>query len=207
MIEFRNMLSGYSCRLSHYALDKFVSQELSKLTSCTPLSLASEFPERSNWLNQFVLRRILCDHVAEERAALAFVLVRRAEAAIDEWELACEAARQGVQRPSGYFKALRHLESCLAALWQGLDSGRRALGTDLFTKGDGSVYERLNWLYNKGRHFDPQALPAGDLHALWLTNDGFHSREHAVTFEEMRDAIKVLGRMTDTIAGSVPKTG
>jgi hypothetical protein len=193
--------------LSHYALDTFVSQDLSKLTSCDPQSLASEFPERSYWLNQFVLRRIFHNHIAEQHAALTFVLVRRAEAAIDEWELACEAARQGVQKPSGYFKTLRHLESCLAALWQGLDSGRRALATDLFTKGDGSVYERLNWLYNKGRHFDPQALPQGDLHALWLTNDGLHSREHAVTFEEMRDALKVVGGMVDKIAGSSPKSG
>jgi len=181
--------------LSHYALDTFVSQDLSKLTSCAPQSLASEFPERSCWLNQFVLRLIFHDHIAELRAALAFVLVRRAEAAIDEWELACEAARQGVQKPSGYFKTLRHLENC------------RALATDLFTKGDGSVYERLNWLYNKGRHFDPQALPQGDLHALWLTNDGFHSREHAITFEEMREALKVLGGMVDKIAGSAPKAG
>ena len=101
----------------------------------------------------------------------------------------CEAARQGAQRPSVYFKVLRHLESCLAALWQGIDLKRRALETDVFAKGDGSVFERLNWLYNKGRHYQPQApLPAGDLHALWLTNDGLHSRKHAVTFEEMREA-------------------
>jgi hypothetical protein len=174
----------------------------SKLDSCTPLSLASDFPERSHWLDQFPLLRIFHNHVAEERAAFAFFLVRRAEAAIDEWELACESARMGIQQPSRYFKALRHFESCLASLWQGLDLGRRALERDLFTKGDGSVYERLNWLYNKGRHFDPQELPSGDLHALWLTNDAINSREHSVTFEEMREAIKVLGRMANSIAGS-----
>jgi hypothetical protein len=168
--------------LSHYALDTFVSQELSKLTSCAPQSLAPEFPERSHWLNQFVLRRIFHDHVVDDRAGLAFALVRRAEAALDEWELACGAVREGVRRPSAYFKALRHFESCLASLWQGLDLGRRALGTDLFAKGDGSVFERLNWLYNKARHFDPQSLPAGDLHALWITNDGLRTREHAVYF-------------------------
>jgi hypothetical protein len=47
---------------------------------------------------------------------------------------------------------LRHLESCIASLWQGLEFSRRALDTKLFEKGDGSVYERLNWLYNVGRH-------------------------------------------------------
>jgi hypothetical protein len=193
--------------LSHYALDAFVSQELSKLTSCAPQSLASEFPERSHWLNQFVLRRIFHNHVADDRAALAFALTRRAEAALDEWELACEAVRQGAQRPSAYFKALRHFETCLASLWQGLDLGRRALDRDLFSKGDGSVFERLNWLYNKGRHFDPQDLPTGDLHALWITNDGLRAREHAVTFEEMRDALRLLGRTAQAIAGGAPEAG
>lgn len=193
--------------LSHYALDAFVSQELSKLTSCAPQSLASEFPERSQWLNQFVLRRIFHNHVADDRAAFAFALARRAEAALDEWELACEAVRLGVQRPSAYFKALRHFEACLASLWQGLDLGRRALGMDLFSKGDGSAFERLNWLYNKGRHFDPQDLPAGDLHAVWITNDGLRAREHAVTFEEVREALQILGRTAQAIAEGAPQAG
>jgi hypothetical protein len=193
--------------LSHYALDAFVSQELSKLTSCAPKSVASEFPEGSHWLNQFVLRRIFRNHVADDRAALAFALARRAEAALDEWELACEAVGQGVQRPSAYFKALRHFETCLASLWQGLDLERRALNTNLFSKGDGSVFERLNSLYNKGRHFDPQDLPAGDLHALWITNDGLRTREDAVTFEEMREALSLLGRTAQAIAGNAPEAG
>lgn len=193
--------------LSPYALDTFVSREISKLTSCTPQSLAVEFPERGYWLNQFVLRRIFQNHVSEEHAALAFVLVRRAEAALDEWELACNAATEDIRCPSGYFKMLRHLESCLAALWQGLEFAHRAIKSNLFVKGDGSVYERLNWLYNVGRHFDPQALPSGDLHRLWITNEGLHSREHSVTFVEMRDALRSFARMVDEISGSFPKSG
>jgi len=192
--------------LTHYALDTFVSQEMSKLTACAPQSLAAEFPEHSHWLNQFVLRRIFHNHVREEHAALAFVLVRRAEAALDEWELACAAASD-VRNPSGYFKMLRHMESCIAALWQGLEFSRRALQTKLFEKGDDSVYERLNWLYNAGRHFDPQELPSGDLHRLWISNDGLNSREHSVTFVELRDAIKFLAGMVEQIAGSSPKAG
>jgi len=190
--------------LTHYALDTFVSQEISKLTACVPESLVTEFPERAHWLNQFVLRRIFQNHVSDENAALAFILVRRAEAALDEWELACIAATQDVRHPSGYFKMLRHLESCIAALWQGLEFSRRAIDTKLFDKGDGSVYERLNWIYNVGRHFDPQALPSGDLHRLWITNEGLHSREYSLTFVEVRDALKSLARVVDKIAGSSP---
>jgi hypothetical protein len=46
--------------------------------------------------------------------------------------LACIAATQDVRHPSGYFKMLRHLESCIAALWQGLEFSRRAIDTKLF---------------------------------------------------------------------------
>lgn len=192
--------------LTDYALDAFVSQEMSKLTACAPESLASEYPEHIHWLNQFVLRRIFHNHVSEEFAALAFILVRRTEAALDEWELACAAAHD-VRKPSGYFKMLRHLENCISALWQGLEFSRRALNKKLFEKGDGSVYERLNWVYNVARHFDPQELPSGDLHRLWMSNNGLHSREHSVTFSEVRDAIKFLAGMVDTYAGSSPKGG
>ena len=53
--------------LSHYALDTFVAQELSQLTSCNPASLAEEFPDREEWLTEFILRRIFNARVAEDR--------------------------------------------------------------------------------------------------------------------------------------------
>jgi hypothetical protein len=175
--------------LSHNWLYTFVSQEISKLTACAPQSLATDFPEANQGLNRLVVRRLVPNPVAEDHATLAFILARRAEAALDEWELACVAA-QNVRTLSGYFKMLRHLENCIAALWQGLDFG---INGKLFIQGDGSFYERLNWLYNKGRHFNPEELQqSGDLHRLWISNDGLHSQDHAVTFTELSDAIKFL---------------
>jgi hypothetical protein len=191
--------------LTHYALDTFVSQEMSKLTACAPQSLATEFPERSHWINQFVLRRILHNHVSDEGVALAYILVRRVEAAIDEWELACSAAGD-VRHPWGYFKMLRHLENCVAALWQGFEFCRHALGTKLFEKGDGSVYERLNWLYNVSRHFNPNELASGDLHRLWISNEGLNSREHTLTFLELREAISFLAKLVEKFVGRSPET-
>jgi hypothetical protein len=189
--------------LSNYTLDTFVAQDISKLTACSPQSLASQFPEREHWLSQFILRRVFTNHVAEEQAALAFILLRRTEAAFDEWELAC-ATSSRAHNPSGYFKMLRHLENCISALWQGLSFCRRGLGKDkhFFKKDDGSVYQRLNSLYNVSRHFDPYSLPSGDLHCLWISNDGLHSREHAVTFVELREIIESLADIVQKFAGS-----
>jgi hypothetical protein len=186
--------------LSSYALEMFGSQEISKLTACSPTSIATEFPERSTWLNQFVLRRIFHNHVPDERAALAFAILRRAESAVDEWELACDAVGRGVRTVSGYFKALRHFESCVAALWQGVNFGREALGTSVFQKGDGSSYERLNYIYNKSRHFDPDGLPSGDLHPVWIANGGLSTREQSITFDELREIVGRVARIANTIA-------
>ena len=125
--------------ITNFSLDEFVSQQLSKLTACAPQSLAEDFPYRDDWITHFVLRRIFQNHVPSDKAAAAFVLVRRTYAALDEWEVACMTAKRDVRKPAVYFKLLRHLEGCLSALYQGLEFARKAVGTNFFEKGDGSV--------------------------------------------------------------------
>lgn len=188
--------------ISNFALDSFVSQDLSKLTSVSMQSLANEFPDADHWFAQFVVRRILHGHVSDEKAPLVFAIVRRTHAALDEWELARTASTGNLRTPAVYFSLLRHLEACITAIWQGLEFGRKAIGQELFQKADGTVYQRLNWIYNASRHFDPEDLPKGDLHKVWLTNEGIHTREHAVTFQELRETISMLARISDKSAGA-----
>lgn len=45
--------------LSFYALDNFVSQELSQLTECRAIGVADEFSDSQSWLTDFVLNRML----------------------------------------------------------------------------------------------------------------------------------------------------
>ncbi len=188
--------------ISNYALDTFVAQDMSKLKKLSVNSLAGEFPSADSWFAKFVLRRIFQAHVPDERAALAFAIVRRAHAALKEWELASAAAQGDLRNIATYFSVLRHLEACLSAVWQGLEFARKSLGQDLFTKGDGSVYERMNWVYNVSRHFDPMALQSGDLHRVWLSNDSMHTREQALSFDELREAVRMLARVSEKVAGT-----
>lgn len=185
--------------LTSAGLDTFVSQGLSALTNCSVQSLDADFPKRATWINDFVMRRKFHDHVRDERAALAFVLLRRAEAAIDEWELACSVVKGKLRSAYVYFKALRHFESCISNLWQGLEFARRSLAMKIFEPGDGSAYERLKQVYNTSRHFDPAKLPAGNLHAVWLTNSGMRTETHEISFAEIREALAMLGRIATKI--------
>jgi hypothetical protein len=191
-------------------MDKFVAQHLSELGPCSLPSIADEFPEHSAWISTFVLKRIFQNHIEESKAALAFVFLRRAEAAFDEWELArrtlAELARE--KTASGYFKALRHLESTVAALYQSYDFARA--GKAYFETRDGSSLERLNSLYNTSRHFDPSKLPPGDLHAVWITNNGLCTRANSITFEELLELLRGTGKLATAISsgkGDAETTG
>lgn len=188
--------------ISNYALDKFVAQDMSKLSQLSIKSLAEEFPNADTWLAQFVLRRIFQAHVPDEKAALAFAIIRRTHAALQEWELASAAAQGDLRSIGIYFSVLRHLESCISSIWQGLEFARKSLGQDLFVRGDGSVYERMNWVYNVSRHFAPEALPQGDTHRVWLSNQAMHTREKTVNFDELREAIRMLARVSEQVVGA-----
>lgn len=88
---------------------------------------------------------------------------------------------------------------------QSLDLARKALEYQLFTQGDGSPYERLNRIYNKGRHSNPEVLPAGQLHAVWIKNDGLYTDGNNLTFDELRVLILDIGRIADKLAkGELP---
>jgi len=188
--------------ISNYALDTFVAQDMSKLTQLSIKSLAGEFPNADKWFAQFVLRRIFQAHVPDEKAALAFAVIRRTHAALQEWELASAAAQGDLRSVGTYFSVLHHLESCISSVWQGLEFARKSLGQDLFKKGDGSTYERINWIYNVSRHFDPEALPQGDTHRVWLSDQAMHTREQTVSFDELREAIGMLARVSERVAGT-----
>ncbi|MBS7781480.1 hypothetical protein [Acidovorax sp. CCYZU-2555] len=186
--------------ISNYALDTFVAQDMSKLTQLSIKSLAGEFPNTDKWFAQFVLRRIFHGHVSDEKAALAFAIIRRTHSALQEWELASVAAQGNLRSVATYFSVLHHLESCISAIWQGLEFARKSLSQELFKKGDGSTYARINWIYNVSRHFDPEALPQGDNHRVWLSDQAIHTREQTVTFDELREAIVMLARVSEKLA-------
>ncbi len=195
--------------LSLYALDNFVAQDLSKLTECRLVSVADDFPDHASWLSLFVLTWMLRIRVPKEKAALAFALIRRAESAIEDYEAARAHLAdlvKGGQNISLYFRCLRRLDSTVAMVYQALDFSRKAVKKDLFAPGDGSPCQRLNRIYNESRHADPETLPSGQLHAVWIKNDGLYMNGVNLTFAELRELVCGIGRIADKLAkGDVPE--
>ena len=189
--------------MSHYALDKFVAQDLSQLTECRAAPIAAEFPDYQSWLSSFILTSMFRHPLSEDKAALAFALIRRAEAAISDYEEARAYLSEFVagNRDVGvYFRSLRKFESAVSVLCQALLLVPKALGKKLFKKGDGSSYDQLNLINNKIKHADPEALPAGHLHVVWLKNEGLIADGASLPFDELRDLLHQIARQADWLA-------
>lgn len=189
--------------LSFYALDNFVSQELSLLSECRAVGVADEFQDRQSWLTTFVLNWMLRLPLPREKAALAFTIIRRSEAAITDYEeareLLAKLASSG-ESVSLYFRCLARFESTVAMVCQALTFIRKALNIKLYKKGDGSPHERLFIIYNKSRHCNPETLPTGHLHAVWIKNDGLFVDGAHLTFAELRELVREVGRIADKLS-------
>jgi hypothetical protein len=127
---------------------------------------------------------------------------------LNNWELLCDlAAKLSPSDVDTYFRALEGVENLISASWQGVDFTRRALKVDVFKRGDGTEYERLNHIYNVSRHFNPEQLPAGRMHAIWITHEGIscvdeNGSEWKLSFAELREIVGMLGRMADALANN-----
>jgi hypothetical protein len=83
---------------------------------------------------------------------------------------------------------------------------KKVSGIPFFQKNDGSRYQRLNEVYNVGRHDNPAALPTGHVQLVWLENDGVHVASGALAFEELRNLVAELARAAEYTASCGPWT-
>lgn len=194
--------------LSSYAYDKFVIQEYSALTDCCALPVGTDFPDVELWLSSFVLNTIFRVPLPQDRAALGFALIRRAQGSIEDFDAGCQLLRAFVEEKRGvesYFRCLRKFELAAHQTYQAFDVGRKVMNTQLFEKGDGSPFQRLNEIYNLSRHQPPTELPPDHLHPLWLRNDGLYCKSAHLEYSELRELICSLARIAKRVAhGDVP---
>lgn len=96
---------------------------------------------------------------------------------------------------SEYIIAIGHWEVFLSQAYQAwclLARGQKIL----FAPGDGSTMQRLNLLYNRTKHAESaitaEQLPPDGTLPVWLKNDGLHSVESSLTFEEIAEMLEDL---------------
>ena len=188
-----------------YTLDNFVSQELSKLTTCNVNELTSRFPQSTHWIGNFTLNSRYGRPVNMDARKFCLAFLRRAEAAFFNYELGRQALIEfeesvkqgGPKKTSVYFRALHFFETCLATHWQALKLFEKLSNEQPFQQGDGSSTEKLNQIHNKSKHYNPAELPSGQLHAVWITNEGLNIQNVCLTFAELEELMVDLGKTAD----------
>lgn len=184
-------------------MDKFIAPDMSKFTEASIPDMSDTSREQDYWLRNFMLNTLVRVTIDEPTRQTLFNFLRRAELAFREYGLAREqtlAYLQNTEAITPYFAAISHWEVYLSHAYQAyclLARGQKIL----FKKGDGSILERLNLLYNRSKHVD-KAIEAGQLPskstmAIWLTNDGIQSINGGLTFTEMADILTELAMWSD----------
>ncbi|HSE16952.1 MAG TPA: hypothetical protein VLB46_07850 [Pyrinomonadaceae bacterium] len=192
---------------SDYAIDNFISPDLSKLTECNAVEIATRFPQSAHWLANFILNSIFGHPIGADGRRFCYLFLRRAEGAFIDYEEARLALvefiagmQDGSRRLLPYFRALHFFEATLPLLWQGFVLFSRLKGEKPFQKGDGSDYERLNTFYNLSKHVHPNDLPPNRLHTIWITNEGLEAEAKQLSFTSLEKLMVEIGELADTVS-------
>ena len=181
--------------------DRFVAPEISSFTEASIPDL-SELQER--WLVSFILSSFVVQLDDATRRTF-YNFLRRVEGAFREYSSARQMTMAHLANPnpdavSQYIIAIGHWEVFLSHVYQAwclLARGQKIL----FTPGDGSIMQRLNLLYNRTKHAEKaitaEQLPPDGTLPVWLKNDGLHSVESRLTFDEIAKMLEDLAVWAD----------
>lgn len=191
-------------------MDRFVAPEISTFTLATIPDMSSDDPEHCHWLEHFVLNSMNRVNYPYPDYQYLFNYIGKTEIAFAVYSLARAESLAYIQdrRIQNYMTAIGHWEGFLAQSWQALYLLVR--GQKLFSNSDGSDFQRLNLLYNLTKHLDSvigrREIPEGTTLAVWLKNDGLHSRAGSLTFDEMAEILKGLGRYASALKDPLTMT-
>lgn len=202
--------SATGMQLSNYFLDNFVAHKLSLLTECG----ATELPEKTNWLNTFILNTVSGVNLPAKSRAYLFNFLRRAEGALSAYREARVALIEYVETPrnvlSPYFRALLNFEVCISQCYQGYELLATASGEKLFEKNDGSWAARLQILYVDSKHMDRMIdggkIPTEATAAVWITNRCLESSRAMLSFDELVEMLLNMGRLAGRLSTLEPLT-
>lgn len=187
---------------TYYAIDKFISQDLSKLAACNMPDL-SQFENAKSWVANFILNSIFRVTVDQKTKQLIFAFLRHSEMAFMEYTSAKTELQEYIAGPkdrvSTYFRALYHLESTLALADRAYEFLRKFTNQKFFEKNDGSALDRLRRIYNISRHLEQSTMSEEQLHPIWITNQGINTSKCTLSFEELKELLIEIASCADKL--------
>jgi hypothetical protein len=185
------------------ARDKYITPEISKFTTASIRDMSDTDPQQDHWLMNFILNTMTRVDMPPKNRQQCYNLLRKSHLAFAEYDRARERTLTFLDEPRRnlvYLEAIVSWESFLSYAWQAHLSFKR---DGWFVKGDGSILQLLNTLYNKSKHADDaiervEFLDDGPL-CVWLTNNGLRSVDASLTFDEMAEVLSSLSRYASAV--------
>ncbi len=141
--------------------------------------------------------------------------LRRTELAFQEYDLARERTFQHLNSPRGqgighYMAAIGHWEVFLGQAWHAillLSYIGGLNGQGIYEAGEGTIEERMNFLYNRSKHAEKSITgdfyPEDSTLCLWLYNEGLKVTDGHLTFLEMHEVLRNLAKWADRVEDPV----
>lgn len=196
---------------SHYALDQFFAPKLSDLGVPHVPALSIDAEVSRSWISAFVLTCALRVQIDDPYRQLMFSYLRRVDAAVVNYcqaqtDLAAYLSAKNVGI-THYSRCLYAFENCIAMSYQAFLLLRQLVPDkpSLFERGDGSVLQRMDRVYNASKHADEfianggRYPPNGTL-PVWLVTTGIESVDCVLTFAELAEEIEALARIAKQLA-------
>jgi hypothetical protein len=195
---------------SNYLLDNYIAYKLSELTQCH----APQLKDDAKWLNAFILTSVFRVQLPAKTRAYVFNFLRRTEGATSAYRAALSEIHEYLNTPrnviSPYFRALSHIEICIAQCYQAYELLSRASGEPIYVQGDGSPEERLQIIYADSKHMDHMIagdkLPEEATAGVWITNTGIASARGMLTFAELHGILSNMHSLAERLSVLKPRT-
>ena len=182
---------------------------ITELTECNIPGLEELKTTSSNWVHSFIMNSFMAAKYPPPMHQYALVFLRKAESSFQEFYFARNSLSSYIttqilhnDRPSEqisqYFAMLHRFEVLISQIYQAYMVYEKFLILDdqkrLWSKGDGSVLEKINTLYNFIKHAEGKinntSTEPGYL--IWLTNSGVSCKQGDISFIEIAEALKDL---------------
>lgn len=188
--------------------DQLIAPGVSGFTSAEIPDMSFHTPQSPHWVANFFLNSIGRAKYAQPMQAYAYNFLRRAQFAFTEHAQArastlrfLEGQGQSIRT---YVEALHHWEIFLSQCWHAYAQLLKAWDGKAFTRGDGSVEERLNAIYNQMKHVESRIengqLPPGAVIPVWLENQGLRSVDATLSYAESGEILNDLAVYADALA-------
>ena len=195
-------------------LNEKIAPGIAEFNSAEIADLRSDFDQGSHWLENQHLNSLFGPTYTNNWKQWSINLLFRAQSQFSFYHQALEATSEFLRKSThhnpavgAYFNALALWETSFLNFQIFLNLYNKAISTTTFHAGDGSEEERAYGIANSIKHWGSDI--EGDRHdaqhtiPLWLSNSGFHTRTHELSYLEFAAITKEIGRTANFLDNPV----